>query len=59
MNIFLVIFVGFHYPLYHHFTLVTDHAAVSKPMHQISEVSVVMLEYPHIEDNNNPLSGAK
>jgi hypothetical protein len=55
MNIILVKFVGYHY----HITLVTDHAAVFKPKHQISEVSVVMLEYPHIEDNNNPLSGAK
>jgi hypothetical protein len=59
MNIILVKFVGFHYPLYHHFTLVTYHAAVFKPKHQISEVSVVMLEYPHIEDNNNSVSGAK
>ena len=44
MNIILVKFVEFHYHLYHHFTLVIDHAAVFKSKHQIGEVSVVMLE---------------
>ena len=40
--------------------LVTDHVMLFffKPKHQIIEVSVVMLEYPHIEENN-PVSGAK
>ena len=52
-------FVGFNYPFYHNFTLVSDHASVFKPKHHISKVSVIMLEYPHIEDNNYPVSGAK
>ena len=59
MKIILVKFVRFHYPLYHHFTLVTDHAAVFKPKHQISKSSVVMLECLQIEDSNDPVSGAK
>ena len=58
MNIILVKFVEFHYHLYHHFTLVTDQAAVFKPKHQISNVSVVMLESPNYVENN-PESGAE
>ena len=59
MNIILVKFVEYHYYLNHHFTLVTDHAAVFKPKHQISEVSIVMLEHLHVEDDNNLVNGAK
>ena len=59
MNINLVKFVGYRYHLYHHFTLVTDHVAVFKPKHQISEVSIVMLEPAHLEDDNNRVNGAK
>lgn len=43
MNIILVKFMEFHYHVYNHFTLVTDHAAIFKPKHQISEVSVMFL----------------
>jgi hypothetical protein len=59
MNTILVKFVGFRYHVYHHFTLVTDHAAVFKPKHQNSEVSVVMREYPHMEVDKNLVNGAK
>ena len=59
MRIILVKFEGLHYPLYHNYNLFSDHDAVFKPKHHISEVRVVILEYLHIEDNNNPVSGAK
>jgi hypothetical protein len=59
MNIILVKLMEFHYHVCNHFTLVTVYAAVFKPKHQICEMNIVMLEYPHIEDNNNPFTGAK
>jgi len=43
MRMMLVKYMGFQYPLYQYFTLFSNHAAVFK--HQISEASVVMLEY--------------
>jgi hypothetical protein len=58
MRIILVKFMGLHYHLYLHYILFSDHTAVFKPKHHVSDVSVVMLESPN-HTENNPDSGAE